>query len=100
MSDIAYNCQLMSKSALKKYLLPVAIGLLVGAVALPALIFGVGVAVLGPYDGGSLAGTYKIVLGGLVHGSVASWIVVLGPYLLWHLARLLRYWWRASAKAF
>jgi hypothetical protein len=100
MADIAYNCRVMSKSALKKNLLPVAIGLLAGAVAFPALIYGVGVAVLGPYDGGNLAGTYKIVLGGLAHGSIASWIVVLGPYLLWHLARLLRYWWRAIGKAF
>jgi hypothetical protein len=100
MADIAYNRQVMSKSALRKNLLPVAIGLLVGIVALPALIYGVGVAVLGPYDGGSIAGTYKIVLGGLAHGSIASWIVVLGPLLLWQLARLLRYWWRASAKAF
>jgi hypothetical protein len=90
----------MSTSALKKNLIPVAIGLIVGGLVLPALIYGVGVAVLGPYDGGSLGGTYKAVLGGLAHGSIASWVVVLGPYLLWHLARLLRYWWRASAKAF
>jgi hypothetical protein len=100
MSDIVYNRQVMSTSALKKNLVPVAIGLIAGALVLPALIYGVGVAVLGPYDGGSLAGIYKMVLRGLAHGSITSWVVVLGPYLLWHLARLLRYWWRASAKAF
>jgi hypothetical protein len=87
----------MSTAALKKNLLPAAIGLAAGGLVLPALIYAVGVAVLGPYDGGSLAGTYKVVLGGLAHGSIPSWVVVLGPYLLWHLARLLRFWWRASA---
>jgi hypothetical protein len=90
----------MSTSALKKNIVPMAIGLTAGALVLPALIYGAGVAVLGPYDGGSLAGAYKMVLGGLAHGSIASWVVVSGPYLLWQLARLLRYWWRASAKAF
>jgi hypothetical protein len=97
MSDIVYNRQVMPTAALKKNLIPAAIGLAAGGLVLPALIYAVGVAVLGPYDGGSLAGTYKVVLGGLAHGSIASWVVVLGPYLLWHLARLLRFWWRASA---
>ena len=69
----------MSTSALKKNLVPMAIGLAAGALVLPALIYGVGVAVLGPYDGGSLAETYKMVLGGLPHGAIASWVVVLGP---------------------
>jgi hypothetical protein len=87
----------MSTSALKKNLVPIAVGLAAGGLVLPALIYAVGVAVLGPYDGGSLTGTYKVVLGGLSHGSISSWVVVLGPYLLWHLARLLRFWWRASA---
>lgn len=63
MSDIVYNRHVMSTSALKKNLVPMAIGLITGALVLPALIYGVGVAVLGAYDGGSLAGTYKIVLG-------------------------------------
>jgi hypothetical protein len=90
----------MSPSALKKRLLPVAIGLVTGAFVMPALIYGCGVLVLGSYDGGSLMKTYQVVLGGLAHGSIPSWVVFLGPYLLWQLARLLRSWWQASARVF
>jgi hypothetical protein len=90
----------MSQTAVKKHLLPVAIGLCTGAFVLPALIYGCGAMLLGPYEGGSLLKTYQVVLGGLAHGSVPSWIVFLGPYLLWQLARLLRSWWHASARVF
>ena len=90
----------MSPSALKKRLLPVAIGLATGAFVLPALIYGCGMLVLGPYEGGGLLKSYQVVLGGLAHGSVPSWVVLLGPYLLWQLARLLRYGWYASARVF
>lgn len=100
MSDFVYNRWLMSRSALKKRLLPIVIGLILGALVLPGLIYGCGVAVLGGYEGGSLGRTYQGILGGLAQGSLTSWIVVLGPYLLWNLALVLRYWWRASAKAF
>jgi hypothetical protein len=83
---------------LLRALAPAGIGLALGALGLPALIYGCGIAALGRYEGGSLARTYQGVLGGLARGSIASWIVVLGPYLLWHLARILRAWWQASAK--
>jgi hypothetical protein len=90
----------MSRSAWKKRLLPVAIGLAVGALAMPGLIYACGAFVLGTYEGGSLMRTYQVILGGLAHGSVPSWIVVLGPCLLWQLGRLLRTWWLASARAY
>ncbi len=99
MSDFVYNRHLMSTSAWKKRTLPVAIGLAVGAIVMPALIYACGALVLGTYEGGSLGRTYQVVLGGLVHGSIPSWIVVLGPCLLWQLGCLLRSWWRASARA-
>jgi len=37
-----------------------------------------------------------VVWGGLATGSIASWIVVLGPYSLFLLSRILRIWWRAA----
>ncbi len=77
---------------------PAGIALLSGGLVLPALIYGCGIALLGRYEGGSLERTYQGVLGGLARGSIASWIVVLGPCLLWLLARILRAWWRASAR--
>ena len=100
MSDFAYNRYVMSRSAWKKRLLPIFIGLAVGALVMPALIYACGVVALGAYEGGSVMTTYQLVLGGLPHGSVPAWIVVLGPCLLWQLARLLRTWWLASARAF
>ncbi len=90
----------MSRSAWKKRLLPVLIWLTVGAIVMPALIYACGAVVLGTYEGGSLMKTYQGVLVGLPHGSVPAWIVVLGPCMLWQLARLLRTWWLASARAF
>jgi hypothetical protein len=100
MSGFVYNRHVMSRAALKKRLLPIAIGLATGAFVLPALIYGCGLLLLGSYDGGSLPKTYQVVLGGLAHGSIPSWVVLLGPYMLWQLARLLRSWWHAGARAF
>lgn len=65
---------------------------------LPALIFFAGSATLGRYEGASLAGVYDGVYRGLEAGSLASWIVVLGPYGLCLLFRALRLWWRSSAR--
>ena len=90
----------MFKSTWKKRLFPIAIGLAVGVILMPALIYGCGAVVLGTYEGGSLSRIYQVVLGGLAHGSIPSWIVVLGPCLLWQLGLLLRGWWLASVRAF
>ena len=78
-------------------LLVAVIGVAFGAVVLPALIFGCGVTLLGRYEGASIARVYGAVFDGLGRGSVASWIVLLGPYLLWQLFGLLRRWWLAAA---
>ncbi len=56
--------------------------LLCGALLLPLLIYLCGVTFLGSYDGASLAKTYATVYVGLTDGSASSWIVVLGPCLL------------------
>jgi hypothetical protein len=65
---------------------------------LPALIFFAGSASLGRYEGASVEGVYGGVYGGLANGSLASWVVVLGPYGLYLLFKVLRVWWRASAR--
>lgn len=74
------------------------IGLLLGVVLMPVLIFYVGVATLGRFDGASLGHLYSSLFGGLREASVASWMVFLGPYGLYLLFRALRAWWRASAR--
>lgn len=78
-------------------LLVAVVGIAFGAFVLPALIFGCGVSLLGRYEAASMARVYEAVFDGLGRGSVASWIVSLGPYLLWQLFRLLRRWWLAAA---
>jgi len=75
-----------------------ALGLLFGFVVMPVLIFYTGVATLGRYDGASLKGIFISLYAGLADGSTASWLVFLGPYGLYVLAKALRGWWRASAK--
>ena len=65
---------------------------------LPLLIFLAGSTILGRYDGASAAGVYDGIYRGLGLGSVASWIVVLGPYGLYLLFKGVRLWWRTSAR--
>ncbi len=74
-----------------------AAGVAAGFLLLPALIFLAGITLLGPYEGASLPRQYGSVYRGLFQGSLASWLVVLGPALLMLLARGLRHWWRRSA---
>jgi hypothetical protein len=74
------------------------IGLLLGVILMPVLIFYAGVAALGRFDGASLGHLYSSLLEGLREASIASWMVFLGPYGLYLLFRALRAWWRASAR--
>jgi len=75
-----------------------AIGLLLGVILMPVLIFYAGVAALGRFDGASLGNLYSSLFAGLREASIASWVVFLGPYGLYLLFRALRAWWRASAR--
>lgn len=74
------------------------IGLGLGFGLLPLAIFYAGATSLGRYEGASAAGIYDGVYQGLGSGSAASWIVVLGPYVLYLLFKGLRVWWRAGAE--
>lgn len=66
--------------------------------ALPGLIFLVGAAALGRYEGASTRGIYQSVVEGLAAGSVASWIVILGPYGLYLLFKGLLACWRGTRR--
>jgi hypothetical protein len=72
--------------------------LLAGTLLLPLLIYYAGVATLGRYEGGTLGAIFRGLYGGLAHGSIASWVVVLGPYGLYLLFRALRAWWRGPVE--
>jgi hypothetical protein len=56
------------------------LGLGVGLVVLPLLIYAAGAATLGPYDGG-LQPFLRKLYGDLAHGSAAAFALVLGPYV-------------------
>jgi len=74
------------------------LALVIGVALMPLMIFYAGVASLGRYEGGSLAQIYSSLFAGLGQASTASWVVILGPYGLYLLFKLLRIWWRLSAK--
>jgi hypothetical protein len=74
-----------------------ALGLVTGVAIMPMLIFRAGVATLGRYEGASLGHLYHSLFVGFGEGSIASWVVLLGPYGLYLLFKGLRAWWRASA---
>ncbi len=74
-----------------------ALMLLIGFGAMPLFIFFAGSLLLGRYDGASIGRLYAGIYSGLGLGSLAGWVVVLGPYGLYLLFKALRLWWRASA---
>ena len=74
------------------------LGLLAGIAVMPVLIFYTGVFALGRYEGASLGHLYETLFAGFRQASIASWVVLLGPYGLYLLFRGLRAWWRASAR--
>ncbi len=68
-----------------------------GFALMPVLIFYAGSSLLGRYEGASVANQFHSLYGGLQAGSAASWIVLLGPYGLYLIFRVLGLWWRAGA---
>jgi hypothetical protein len=74
------------------------LALLLGVGLMPVLIFYAGVSTLGRYEGASLARLYGSLFAGLGQASVASWVVLLGPYGLYLLFTGLRAWWRDGAQ--
>jgi hypothetical protein len=74
------------------------VGLLLGVILMPVLIFYAGVAALGRFEGASLGHLYGSLFVGLKEASIASWVIFLGPYGLYLLFRALRAWWRISAR--
>jgi hypothetical protein len=65
------------------------IWLAVGLFAVPATIFAVGGALLGPYgDNGGLGRFYGDFFGDLAEPSVRAWMIALGPLVLISLLRL------------
>ena len=64
----------------RRELLTVALCLGLGLVVMPLLIFAVGSWKLGPYVNGGPLALWRDYLIALLHGSLAFWLVALGPY--------------------
>ncbi len=79
-------------------LLCAVIALGVGFGLMPTLIFTLGSMTLGRYEGAAASKLYSSVFAGLATGGVAAWVVVLGPYGLYLLFRLLQIAWRAGSR--
>jgi hypothetical protein len=75
-----------------------AIALVAGFGLMPLLIFYAGSQALGRYEGAGAGRIYQGIYQGLKAGSLASWIVVLGPLGFYLIFMGLRQWWRASAR--
>ena len=66
------------------------LGLLLGVLLMPLLVWVAGMVALGPYANGGFGALLGDFLRGLAEGSLACWLVLAGPYLVMSLVRLLR----------
>jgi hypothetical protein len=74
------------------------VALAAGFGLMPLAIFYAGSQALGRYEGAGAGRLYRGIYQGLQAGSLASWIVVLGPLGFYLIFKGLRQWWRASAR--
>lgn len=78
----------------KREMLTLALCLAVGLMVMPLLIWLVGSLELGAYANGGLGSLLKDYYLALGKGSLAYWLVALGPYAAIWLLRGLRFWFR------
>lgn len=61
----------------------------VGIVVLPVCVYLVGTVMFGPYEGGSLISFFGALQREVRHGQLAVVFLVLSPWILWQLVRLI-----------
>lgn len=72
--------------------------LLFGVAGLPLLIYVVGQAVFGSYEGNGMAGFFDEHIQRLAHGDPATWFLAVSPYLGISILRLMFSGWRRVAR--
>ncbi|HEY5623263.1 MAG TPA: hypothetical protein VIV14_05845 [Gammaproteobacteria bacterium] len=68
-----------------------------GFFALPAIVYSVGIRIVGDYGAeGGVDTLMSHVRSDLAAGNIFAWLLVLSPYVIVQLLRLARYLWRAK----
>ncbi len=82
----------------RKELLLLSLLLFFGLVLMPIAIYVVGDAVFGEYGGYGYRDFFGTLSGKLRHGDRVAWFLVLSPYLVWQVFRLMAFAWRHAGK--
>ena len=82
----------------RKELLLLSVLLFFGLVLMPIAIYVVGDAVFGEYGGHGYGDFFKTLSGKLRRGDDVAWFLVLSPYLVWQVLRLMAFAWRRTGK--
>ena len=72
--------------------------LLFGLVALPIIIYKVGIVVFDVYGGAGFGDFYRTLSGKIRQGDAVAWFLVLSPYIGWQCLRLLAAAWRMTGR--
>ncbi len=82
----------------RKELLLLSLLLFFGLVLMPIAIYVVGDAVFGEYGGYGYRDFFETLSGKLRRGDRVAWFLVLSPYLIWQVFRLMAFAWRRAGK--
>lgn len=69
-----------------------------GLVILPIAIWFIGKAVFGTYGGVGYGDFFGRLSGKIRDGDLVAWFLVLSPWLVWQIGRLMAFGWRSAAK--
>ena len=92
------NTQSAFRRILTKELALLAILLFVGLALLPIAIWFVGKAVFGAYGGAGYMDFFGTLSSKIRSGDAVAWFLVLSPYLVWQIMRLMALGWRVVGK--
>ena len=98
MTDIAGKTPRPRGTSLKKEAALFAGLLFFGLGILPIAIWFVGKAVFGDYGGMGYGDFFGTLTGKIRGGDLVAWFLVLSPWLVWQIGRLMALGWRATAK--
>ena len=92
------NPQSGLRRILTKELALVATLLFFGLAVLPIAVWFVGKAVFGAYGGAGYMEFFGTLSGKIRSGDLVAWFLVLSPYLVWQIVRLMAFGWRTAGK--